>query len=395
MLPLLGLLVGVIATVYAQFDGTHGFDYGGHLDYVRYLDFTARIPLANRGWQMYHPPLYYASTALLFEALHRLGASLTITDAGRWLATAAWVAQGALAAAAVRVWRGSWLGAAVAAAVVWLLPGQSMMGSMIYNETFTGLGVAIIVLGIALWGRSWGWALGLLAIGIPMAALSKYSGLAAAAGAIVFVGWQLRRRAWPALAALLPGLLAVGIFYWHNWHRLGTPLPLNSTLFNLKSWDPLRWGHPAGFYTRVDLQACAAPVSFIGGFWKWFFALDCFKLAPWRSTMDPLLLAAALLLTLVAIAAVAWLLIDWKTDLSRLILAAVPAAVLVAFVLYVIRVPSATTDKGVYALTIVAPLAVAIGILCSRWVKSTAASVAVYALLVGWSMVMAHASGLG
>jgi len=148
------LLGGVIVSVYGRFDGTLGFDYGHHLAYARYVDFTARIPLATRGWQMYHPPAYYAATALLFEALHRLGATLTLTDAGRWLATAAWILEGMVAAAAVKAWRGSWLGAAAGGAIVWLLPGQSMMGSMIYNETLTGLGVGVIVLGAAIWSRS-------------------------------------------------------------------------------------------------------------------------------------------------------------------------------------------------------------------------------------------------
>jgi hypothetical protein len=393
LLPFLLLLVGVIWTVYRQFDGTHGFDYGGHLDYVRYIDFTARLPLATRGWQMYHPPAYYATTAVLFEALHRLGAALTITDAGRWLATFAWVAEGTIAGTAVIVWRGNWLGAAAAAAIVWLLPGQSMMGSMIYNETFTGLGVALIVLGVAIWPRAQPLAAALLAIGIPLAALSKFSGLAAAAVAIVFLLWQARRRLWLALP-LLPGIAAIGLFYWHNLHRLGTPLPLNSILFNLQSWDPVGWGHPAGFFTRVSLQPCAAPVSFLGGFWKWFFATDCFNLAPWPNTLNPLELTAALVLTAVVIAALIWIVVQSKGDPAALALAAIPAGVIGGFVLYVIRIPSATTDKGVYTLSAVVPLAVAAGLFLSRWTRGRFAGVATYVLLLGWSIVMAHASGL-
>jgi hypothetical protein len=392
--PFALLLIGVIATVYGRLDPTLGFDYRHHLDYARYLDFTARIPLATRGWQMYHPPAYYAATALLFEALHRLGGTLTLTDAGRWLATAAWIVEGGIAGLAVKAWRGSWLGTAAAAAIVWLLPGQSMMGAMIYNETFTGLGVGIIVLGVALWPHSARWGLALIAVGVPVAALSKYSGLAAAAAAIVVVLWRGRRRPWPVLAALAPGVLMIGVFYWHNLHRLGTPFPLNSIIFHLQAWDPLGWGHPAGYFTRVDLTACAAPVSFIGGFWKWFFATDCYKVAPWPSTMSPLMLAGALLLSAVLVVALAWLVINWRADVSRLLLVAIPVAVLGAFLLYVIRIPSATTDKGVYTLSAIVPLAVAAGIFISYFVRRRPAMVLAYAGLLGWSVVMANASGL-
>lgn len=395
LIPLVVLFAGIVALVYARFDATKGFDYGGILDYVRYFDLTRSIPLANRGWQMYHPPAYFVATAALFEVFHQIGLTLTMTNAGQWLSTAAWFIEGVVAIAAVRAWRGSWLGAVAAAAIIWMLPGQAMVGSMLYNETMTDLAVGMVVLGIALAPRSWRWGLALVAVGIPLAALSKYSGLAAAVAAMPFVIWQFRHRLVAALLALTPGALVVALYYGRNLRVFGTPVPLNAILFDLQSWDPIGWGHPAGFFSRIDFSSCSARVSFLGGFWKWFFASDCFNAAPWSSTLSPPLLIGALLSTAVVLAAMAWVILTWRTDVARLVLVAIPAVVFIAFVLYIIRVPSATANKGVYALSAIVPLAVATGLFTSRWIRSARASTIGYIGIIGWSLLMAlYASGL-
>jgi hypothetical protein len=269
-----------------------------------------------------------------------------------------------------------------------------MMGSMVYNETLTGLGVGLMVLGAAVSARSRRWGLVLLGIGFPVAALSKYSGLVAAMVAVLFFLWRSRHRLWPTLSALAPGAVAVAVFYLRNLTRLGTPFPLNSTIFHLKDWLP-GWGHPAGFFTRVALTPCAAPVSFVGGFWKWFFATDCLDIPPWASTLSPLVLVGALLLTAFLLAALAWVAVRGLRDPERLLLVVVPAAVMAAFIAYLIKVPSFTTDKGVYVLAGIVPVAVAGGLFLSAVVKRWQAATVVYIVVLAWSAVMAHASSLG
>ncbi len=54
-----------------------GFDYGGHLQYIQYILQHHTLPLANEGWEMYQPPLYYSTGASLLSLLHR-----TAFDAG-------------------------------------------------------------------------------------------------------------------------------------------------------------------------------------------------------------------------------------------------------------------------------------------------------------------------
>jgi 4-amino-4-deoxy-L-arabinose transferase-like glycosyltransferase len=47
---------------------SRGFDAGAHEDYVRFIQQQHALPLAKDGWEMYHPPLYYAAGALLLSA---------------------------------------------------------------------------------------------------------------------------------------------------------------------------------------------------------------------------------------------------------------------------------------------------------------------------------------
>jgi hypothetical protein len=400
LFPLAVALAAIVWAVYARYDGT-GFDYDGHLDYLRYVDFAGSFPLADRGWQFYHPPAYYAISAVTFEAAHRLGWPGTLTDAGRAVATTAWILEGVIAAAAVRVTGGNWVGIGAAAALVWLLPGQSIMGSMIYMETMAGLGEGMLVLGVIGWSRGRWWAPWCVAVGFPLASLSKFSGLTAAAATVPILIWVNRTQLRATLVALLPGAVMVAAFYLRNVLAFHTPTPLNSELFHLQAWDPFgRWGNPPGFFIRFDQGLaqvprlgvpCAAVDSFWGGVWKWLWASDCLQL-PWRNQVRGWLLAGALLATLAALIALIWVLIRGRREPALSVLALVPAVVFIAFTFYVIRVPSGTADKGVYLLNAIVPVAVAVGLLLDRLTTRAPIAIGVYVIVLAWGADMAHAS---
>ncbi len=46
-----------------------GFDSIGHIKYVEYIQQKNSLPLADEGWQMYHPPLYYLLSAVALKIL--------------------------------------------------------------------------------------------------------------------------------------------------------------------------------------------------------------------------------------------------------------------------------------------------------------------------------------
>ena len=57
-----------------------GFDADGHTEYVRYVQERGRLPLANEGWQMYQPPLYYLLAVGVLELTgQRMGEPATLT----------------------------------------------------------------------------------------------------------------------------------------------------------------------------------------------------------------------------------------------------------------------------------------------------------------------------
>ncbi|MFC1815004.1 hypothetical protein ACFL0M_03465 [Thermodesulfobacteriota bacterium] len=44
-----------------------GMDFGGHLEYIRYVAENLRIPLAYEGWQMSETPLFYIISAIIYR----------------------------------------------------------------------------------------------------------------------------------------------------------------------------------------------------------------------------------------------------------------------------------------------------------------------------------------
>lgn len=46
-----------------------GMDYPEQLRYIQYIVENGRIPLADEGWQMFQPPLYYLLSAILYKTL--------------------------------------------------------------------------------------------------------------------------------------------------------------------------------------------------------------------------------------------------------------------------------------------------------------------------------------
>jgi hypothetical protein len=392
LLPLAALLVYLLIHLYPRVDPTHGFDYQGHLDYIRFIDMTASLPLANQGWEMYHPPAYWALTAIIFEAIHRVGVALTLTDAGQALSTAAWILEGVIAAAVVRVFGGNSIGAAAAAALTWLLIGQSIVGTALYNETLTGLGLGTLILGAALWYRGRRIGLLLLGIGFPLAILSKYSGLVAALVAAPLIIWWSRDRLKPTLIALLPGAVLGALYYGRNLLVFGTPLPTNIELFNLRSWDPLGWGHPAGYFTSLSPGYCAATHSFWLGLWKWLWATDCFPIAPWRNVVEEKLLVVALATTIIILAALVWGIWHSRRDPGVLVLPATGVAIIAAYILYNVRWPAISSDKGIYLLAAIVPVAAVVGLLVDRLSRRAPAALISYGAILGWSAFMVRAA---
>ena len=57
--------VALLGNNLPQIAALFGFDRDGHLEYIDYLLQKKALPLADEGWQMYQPPLFYLLSALI------------------------------------------------------------------------------------------------------------------------------------------------------------------------------------------------------------------------------------------------------------------------------------------------------------------------------------------
>jgi len=70
----LGLLILQLHNI-SNYSAGKGFDSWGHIEYINLIRTEGRVPLANEGWELYQPPLYYflASTFSSLQPVRFLG----------------------------------------------------------------------------------------------------------------------------------------------------------------------------------------------------------------------------------------------------------------------------------------------------------------------------------
>jgi tetratricopeptide (TPR) repeat protein len=64
-----GLWIALFAHNLRLLPAPNGFDVMGHLAYIEYIRQHHALPLANEGWEMHHPPLYYLLCAWILSVL--------------------------------------------------------------------------------------------------------------------------------------------------------------------------------------------------------------------------------------------------------------------------------------------------------------------------------------
>jgi tetratricopeptide (TPR) repeat protein len=233
-----------------------GFDADEHLNYVRYIMERGSLPLADEGWEMHHPPLYY----LLCARLLRL-CGLWTDDEGavialRLLGLALGLAQLVLAAGCLRLLfpaqpRRQLAGLCLAA----FLPAQIYTCHYVTNEVLlTTLGAAALYLCL----RSLrdeqpsAWLHALLGLCLGAALLTKVTALVVIGAVfLVLIGRLVVRGEWrPSVwlrgvgVTLLTAAAVSGWHYVRVWKHFGTPLAGN--------YDPTSgfwWWQPPGYGT--------------------------------------------------------------------------------------------------------------------------------------------------
>jgi tetratricopeptide (TPR) repeat protein len=237
-----------------------GFDVASHLKYVQFLLDHGTLPLADEGWEMHQPPLFYVLAACLL----RLG-GLSTADEGavailRLLGLAAGLAQVLLLAGCLGLLfpgqpRRQIVGLALAA----FLPAQLYTCHYVTNEwLLTTLGTAALYLGLRACQdeRPVPARQALLGLCLGAALLTKVTAVVVAGVVLIVLAGRLlvrrERRPGAWLCGVgLPLLVAALVSGWHYarvWARFGTPLVGN--------FDPasgFRWWQPPGYGTLAFL----------------------------------------------------------------------------------------------------------------------------------------------
>lgn len=368
----------------------YGFDAEGHEQYIRLVQAEGRLPLANEGWQMYQPPLYYALSAALLELC-----GLTVAeDAAVPLLRGFNGLVGWLHVAAV-VWllhllfpKEPWK-AAVGGLVVAALPAHLLLSHYVTNEPLAALGVTV-ALALALKAgrasRPAGPAAG-AGVALGLALLTKFSALLAVPIVLGLLwhgeGHGAKRvhlgrgdRAARLSPALLAALVAGLICAWHYlrvWKHFGRPLVGN---WDLEAWT--QWWQDPGYRTARDYLRFGSVFvqpwfSGFRGFWDGLYATlwgdGLASSAAWMAFRPPwneVWMAATWWLSavwtgclLVGAGVLTW---RWvrRGDEAGWVGAGLLALFLCGLFYMSVRVPSYAQIKAFYALPALAGLAVAV-----------------------------------
>lgn len=233
-----------------------GFDTDGHTEYIRFVQEHSRLPLANEGWQMYQPPLYYLLGAGLLEttALKMEGDSATLVL--RALSGVIGFAHLVFLFLCLRqLFPGQ-----TAEQTIGLLFAASLPALLCVSHFITNEGLAAMLSTATLYftlrtmqtEKPARWLWGAAGGCLGLALLAKFSAIVLVPFVFALLGWhalKLKNEAllekWRGpLLALAACALACGWHYARVWARFGNPL--------IGNWSPasgFAWWQETGFTT--------------------------------------------------------------------------------------------------------------------------------------------------
>jgi 4-amino-4-deoxy-L-arabinose transferase-like glycosyltransferase len=236
-----------------------GFDSGEHEQYVQFIQQKHALPLASDGWQMFQPPLYYLTSALVLDAC---GRSVVDEDAGYFLRAVngvigllhCWVILLCLRL----LFRGNLQAQAVGLLVAAFLPPNLYLSQYVTNEPLAGflMTVAIYICLRALRAEKEGLWLPIgIGAALGAAMLAKFSVLLAlplfpaALSQRLVARKEHAGRDWLRRvgAIVVVFLLVCGWHYGRVWARFGKPIVVNQG--DTELWHG--WWQDPGFRTSA------------------------------------------------------------------------------------------------------------------------------------------------
>jgi hypothetical protein len=277
--------VGLFARTWLRIPLTVGFDARHHLAYVAFLREHGSLPLATDGWSMYHPPLFYAASALLAS----LGEAVSgVAMPAPWLKLLPFLSGlgsvGIAFALARRLFPDDLRVPCLAVIFAAILPMNLYASAYFSNESPHALMVGLALLGTVgalLEPRITPRRAAVLGLLFGLAALTKFTAIALVPIALLFLGCKLfavegasPARTGRALAVFAISLLCVaGWFYARNWIELGRPLVGNWSLPGPgRSWWQQPGFHTLAYYTDFGASLRQPLHAGFQSFWDGIYA---------------------------------------------------------------------------------------------------------------------------
>jgi len=231
-----------------------GFDRDGHQQYIDYLLQKKALPLADAGWQMYQPPLFYLLSALIIGPFGWPATADSAVLTLRAFSAITGIVHLVLLFQCLRLMfpnqpRQQIVGLLLAG----FLPMNLCLSHHITNESLAALFVTAALYFSLRLLRAGTRAEGLaIAVGVclGLALLTKFSVVLAVPFVLGALAWRRAGtnpagKAVTSVSLVLVSLLAVcGWHFARVWHRFGTPL--------IGNWDPslpFAWWQDPGYHT--------------------------------------------------------------------------------------------------------------------------------------------------
>ena len=357
-----------------------GFDARSHLNYIDYIQKHGALPLPNRGWEMFQPPLYYIISGATLSSFGLLVTNEAGVIVLRLLTMLFGLAQITLVCLSLRLlFPGQngrqWIGLLLAS----FLPMQLYLSHYVTNETLAAtLTSATIFLCLRLLQAEQATLAGYAGLGICLGAalLAKVTGVllvpfivVALAGRVVaqkstLVIW------WRTLGVMIGTCFVVcGWYYLWIWFHFGMPF--------ISNWDAasgFQWWQDNGYNTLAYFTRFGRSLvhPLFSGFWG--FADGIYSTLwgdglcggarglvfrpPWNydlMTAGYLLALAPTLMILTGAAVSLWHFIR-KPSAKWFVLLGLSGAVMIALVFINLKVPSYAQAKAFYGLCALVPL---------------------------------------
>ncbi len=355
------------------------FDWNGHVAYIQHVARHWTTPLALDGWQMYQPPLYYYLAAMVYRVTGGDATPELSLRATQYFGCLSGIGLSVIAWLFARRFRPDDVPAQwIALGCATFLPMTLYMNPLITNEVFSSTVIAgsLYLFWRASERQSLSWksaaSLGLVA---GLALLSKFTGLFTLAAGCALLGLRAvtrrSKRDWGVLAVCLGvALIVSGWFYVRNALVFGDPF--------IGNWDVASGFH---YEQKPSYRTLHFYLQFGQAFFQhpqetpWLSWADGNYASMWADTHGRVFRAEdtreyflmGLMLLLAALPTTVMVVGGWRTLMSvwarpawngDLLLLAVPVWTWGALIRFTLEIPTYSTVKAWFFLSLVPVLGV-------------------------------------